>query len=69
MGQGRGRHWGLGSVVQPLRPCLHSVVSEQYPIKSQRGHSGSSERGGSGVVGGADKEKTGGRGGDGGEER
>lgn len=33
--------WGLGPVVWL---CLLSVVSEQYPIKSQHGYSGSSKR-------------------------
>lgn len=35
--------WGFGSVVQLLRLCLLSVVSEQHPIKSQLCHSGFSE--------------------------
>lgn len=44
VGQRSGSHGGLGSVVWLLRLCLFSVVSEQHPIKSQRGHSGSSKR-------------------------
>lgn len=43
-GQRSGWQRGLESVVQLPRLCLLSVVSEQHPIKSQRGHSGPSER-------------------------
>lgn len=43
-GQGSGWQWGLGPVVLLLRLCLLSVVSEQHPINSQYGHSGSGER-------------------------
>lgn len=44
MGQGSGWQGGLGPVVRLLRLCLLSVVSEQHPVNSQRGHSGSSKR-------------------------
>lgn len=41
--RGDSWQWGFGSVVQLLRLCLLSVVSEQHPIKSQLCHSGFSE--------------------------